>query len=75
MTVAEKIQHFVHRLPAHLQSEALDFIEYLFTKAEQITPTHEIREWSELSLSYALRGMEDEEFPAYTPSDLKVTFS
>ena len=75
MTVAEKIQHYVQRLPADLQSEALHFIEYLFTKSGHTSPIRELREWSDLSLSYAMRGMEDENDPIYSASDLKVIFS
>lgn len=29
----------------------------------------------DLSLAFALRGMEDEEMPAYTPADLKETLA
>jgi hypothetical protein len=47
----------------------LDLIRYLLMKAER----QEAREWSSLSLSSAMRGMEDEN-PLYTLSDLKVMF-
>jgi hypothetical protein len=53
-----------------LQAEALDFIEYLLAKAER----REKNEWSELSLRFAIRGIEDEEAPTYTAADLKVKF-
>jgi ribonucleotide reductase beta subunit family protein with ferritin-like domain len=69
MILTEKIQQYVQKLPSSFQVEVLDFVEYLLTKAEQE------REWTELSLSFAMRGMEDEDSPTYTTSDLKVTFS
>jgi hypothetical protein len=31
--------------------------------------------WSDVSLSSAMRGMEDEDLPQYTIADLKVIFS
>ena len=35
MVLAEKIRQYIQRLPAALQQEALDFVEYLLTKAER----------------------------------------
>ena len=73
MGISERIQQYVDRLPAPLQIEALDFIEYLLAKAER-DAIQEGKDWSDLSLSLAMRGMEDEETPLYTMSDLKVVF-
>ena len=70
MTVNEQVLQYLERLPPSLHREVLDFIEYLLTKVE----TQEAQEWSALSLSFAMRGMEDESSPAYTLADLKVTF-
>jgi hypothetical protein len=53
----------------------LDFVEYLLAKAEREAIRREERAWSDLSLSSAMRGMEDEDTPAYTLSDLKAEFS
>ena len=75
MALAEKIQHYVQRLPASFQVEVLDFVEYLLAKAEREGVRQEERAWSNLSLSFAMRGMEDEDTPTYTTSDLKVVFS
>jgi hypothetical protein len=75
MVLAEKIQQYVERLPAAFQTEVLDFVEYLLTKAEREAVRREERVWSGLSLSSAMRGMEDEDTPTYTLSDLKVEFS
>ena len=71
MALAEKIQQRVSKLPPPFQTEVLDFVEYLLTKTE---PQKE-RDWSDLSLALAMRGMEGEETPAYTMADLKEVFS
>lgn len=71
MVVVERIQTYLQRLPPPFQTEVLDFIEYLLAKAER----EERAEWSNLSLAYAMRGMEDEEVPTYTIADLKVVFA
>jgi hypothetical protein len=73
MCISERIQQYIERLPAPLQIEALDFVEYLLAKAER-DAMQEGKDWSDLSLSLAMRGMEDEETPLYTVSDLKVVF-
>jgi hypothetical protein len=73
MDISERIQQVVERLPAPLQIEALDFIEYLLAKAER-EAIQERKDWSDLSLNLAMRGMEDEETPLYTMSDLKLVF-
>jgi hypothetical protein len=75
MALAEKIQRYVDRLPAAFQAEVLDFVEYLLAKAEREAVRQEERAWSNLSLALAMRGMEDEDAPTYTLSDLKVEFT
>jgi hypothetical protein len=75
MLLSERIQQCVQRLPASFQAEVLDFVEYLAAKAEREAVMQEKRSWSSLSLSFAMRGMEDEDTSIYTPSDLKVVFS
>lgn len=75
MLLSERVQQVVQRLPAPFQAEALDFAEYLLTKAERETAQEEKRDWARQSLSYAMRGMEDEDTPTYTTSDLKVVFA
>jgi hypothetical protein len=69
VVLEEKIYQYIQSLPSAFQEELLDFIQYLLMKSEQ----QERQEWSSLALSFALRGMEEEE-PQYTLSDLKVTF-
>jgi hypothetical protein len=70
MAIAEKIQHYLQKLPTAFQIEVLDFVEYLLAKAER----QDERDWSDLSLALAMRGMEDEDAPVYTVADLKVFF-
>jgi len=69
MTLDEKVYQYAQKLPRSLQKELLNFIQYLLVKAEQ----QEEQEWSLLSLSSAMRDMEDE--PAlYSMADIKVRF-
>jgi len=69
MTLDEKIYQYVQKLPRSFQEELLDYVEYLLMKAEQ----QEKKEWVSLSLSSAMRDMEDESV-SYSLSDLRVTF-
>ena len=74
MAVSDRIHQYVQRLPEKLQAEVLDFIEFLLSKAEREDSDRDEREWSDLSLSFAMRGMEAEDSPEYTTSDLKESF-
>jgi hypothetical protein len=67
MTLEEKIIKEIQELPESKKAEVLDFVEYLKTKTEE-------RGWSDLSLSSAMRGMEEEE-SMYSIDDLKESFS
>ena len=69
MTLDEKIHQYVQKLPRSFQEELLDFVEYLVMKAEQ----QEQQDWVSLSLSSAMRDMQDEQV-TYSLSDLRVTF-
>ena len=62
MLLSEEIQKILERLPASLQVEVLDFVEFLATKSER-EAQQERQDWLNLSLSSAMRGMEDEEAP------------
>ena len=75
MAITDRIQQYVQRLPTSFQTEVLDFVEYLLAKAERETGREEERAWSALSLSLAMRGMEDENTPTYTTADLKEVFA
>lgn len=75
MTTIENIHRYAQMLPDPLQQEVLDFVKYLLFKREHYVPQNDEEEWSNLSLSLALRGMEDEEMPDYTTEDLQEIFS
>ena len=69
MTLDEKIYKYVQNLPRSFQEELLDYVEYLVMKADQ----EEKRDWDAISLSSAMRGMEDE-IVSYSVSDLWESF-
>jgi hypothetical protein len=71
MKLQEKILHNVESLPEPLQTEVLDFIEFLKSKEHQ--QNEENKTWSTFSLSNALRGMENEDYQ-YSVKDLKEKF-
>ena len=78
MAVVDKIHQRVLVLPEPLQAEVLDFVEFLLAKVESNrqadTQDLDDREWSNLSVTMAMRGMEDESEPDYTIADLKEKF-
>ena len=75
MLLPEKIIKHIQEMPESFQAEILDFIEYLESKIKKgQNIDREETEWSELSLSFAMREMEDEYSP-YSLSDLKERFT
>jgi hypothetical protein len=74
MFIAEKIQQYIQELPASLQEEALDYVEYLLAKAKSKAIQQAEQTWSSLSLESAMNDMEDEDSPIYSKADLKVVF-
>jgi hypothetical protein len=66
MAIAELVQEKVKLLPEPTQQEVLDFVDYLLQRSRQ-----EDVLWSKLSLRWALRGLEDEEWPEYDAQELK----
>ena len=66
MKTAEVIYQKVKALPESSQGEVLDFVEYLTHKLRREDAT-----WSEMSLSNALRGMENDVWPDYDEKALK----
>ena len=70
MTLDEKIYEYIQKLPRSFQEELLDYVEYIVMKAEQ----QEKQDWTSLSLSSAMRDMEDEA-TFYSPADIRVAFS
>ena len=69
MTLDEKIYQYVQKLPRSFQEELLDYVKYLLMKAEQ----QEKKDWESLSLSSAMRDMEDETI-SYSLSDIRESF-
>ena len=65
-TVAERIHQHVQKLPVPFQAEVLNFVEYLLLKIERGDVYQDTLTWSDLSLSLAMRGMEDEDTPDYS---------
>lgn len=70
MTLNEKILRYTQKLPPSFQEELLDYLQYLTIKAEQ----QEKKEWSTLSLTSAMRGIDEEE-AVYSVADIKVVFA
>ncbi len=70
MALDERIYQYAQKIPYSLQEELLDFIQYLLMKAER----KERQEWLSLSLSSAIRDMEDES-ALYSLADVKVKFA
>jgi len=66
MTIEEKIIQRIRDLPESRKAAVLEFVESMRDREES--------EWSEISLSHALQGMEDEDTP-YTLDDIKESFS
>lgn len=70
MTLDEKIHLYAQKLPHSFQEEVFDFVQFLLLKSEQ----QEKQEWESLSVSSAMRDMEDEP-DLYSISDIRTTFS
>ena len=58
-----------------VSKNVLDFVEYLLLTIERGDTYRDTLVWSDLSLSLAMRGMEDEDAPDYSTADLKEVFS
>ena len=73
MTTVEKVAQHLHSLPEPIQQEVLNFVEFLKSRRELPKDREEDTMWTELSLTSAMRGMEDEDSP-YTQTDIKESF-
>jgi hypothetical protein len=69
MSVPEQIREKVKLLPEPTQYQVLDFVDYLLHRSRQKDLL-----WSKLSIRWAARGLEDEEWPEYTAQDIKETW-
>ena len=74
MRVSDRIFEELKKLPEPLQAEVLDFVQNLASEMEQKGTLKNEYTSTSLSLSLAMRGMEDEETPSYSASDLRETF-
>ncbi len=73
MTTEEAIIERLKSLPDAARREVLDFAEFLATRTDERAAREEEAQWSDLSLDWAMRGMEDEP-EIYTRADLKESF-
>ena len=73
MKLSDKICEEVKNLPEPLQVEVLDYVHFLAPKIERQGASDE-QDSKYLSLSLAMRGMEDETSPDYFIDDLKEKF-
>jgi hypothetical protein len=74
MTLAERIIQHVKALPESILGEVLEFVECLEARVRTDKSSRDDAEWSALSLSQAMRGLESEPSP-YSADDLKEVFS
>ena len=75
MTVSELIYEEVKKLPEPLQAEVLDFVQNLASNMERESKSESEFAWSSVSLSLAMRGMENDDTPSYSTEDLREIFS
>lgn len=68
MSLTQRIVKKLEKLPESIQSEVLDFIDFMDSRKGADS------DWKDLSISSAMRGMEDESSPEYTTRDLKEKF-
>ena len=75
MSTAEKIFQYLKKLPEIQKIKVLEFIENLDGKSDCEITARDNDSWQNLSLSMAMRGMEDEDQPDYTAADLREVFN
>ena len=61
MTTAQAITERLKALPEDSQKEVLDFVEFIESRKAKQEESPDDTAWSMLSLTSAMRGMEDEE--------------
>lgn len=71
MTTVEKINRHVQQLPEPFQKEVLDFVQFMLSKLMAESSRHADLQWSQFSITEAMRGLENEDFPTYDESDLQ----
>ena len=73
MTTLDHISQHLQTLPEPVLREVLDFVEFLKSRHKIPKDREEDTMWTDLSLTSAMRGLEDEEAP-YTLTDIKESF-
>jgi hypothetical protein len=73
MSLPERITDRLKRLPEPVQSEVLDFVEFLEAKQERAADARADEHWARFSLAQALRDSDEEE-ELYSLDDLRVRF-
>jgi hypothetical protein len=71
MIVAEKITKRIASLPVSVQTEILNYVEFVARKSQIREDQSEDTNWSEFSLNQAMKGLENEDSPEYNEADLK----
>ena len=74
MAVSEQISEKLEKLPVAIQQEVLDFVDFVSERVKHQNVAEEDEQWQDLSLSQAMKGLEDEASPEYTEADLKETW-
>ncbi len=69
--IFEQIVKGIQSFPYQMQVEVLDFIGYLKSKVATEQERREDMEWSYLSLTNAVKDIDDEKEEGYTEADLK----
>jgi hypothetical protein len=70
MTVKQIIQAKIDILPESKQTEVLNFLNLLIESDRELSTQQESLDWSQFSLTQAMQGLEDDNLPEYTESDL-----
>ena len=73
MTTLDHISQHLQTLPEPVLREVLDFVEFLKSRHKISKAREEDTMWTDLSLTSAMRGMEDEK-TSYTLTDIKESF-
>ena len=73
MSIEDLILAKLQKLNQSRQNVVLEFIDFLNTKNYEVQILDEDQELSKMSLSNAMKGMEDEEL-IYTAKDIKIKY-
>lgn len=75
MTTIDRITSKIKKLPEKSQKEVLLFVEFLLSKSGEMGEETEGQLWSRFSLEQAMRGLENDDLPEYTTTDLQEKYS